>query len=69
MIIKRTIKLGEVDVAYEAVLQGETLPDVSGTVIVHDPSMEGGRKRAFILPQGQKLPQGHVVITRIALKP
>lgn len=68
MIIKRTIRIGVVDIQYEANLEGTLTEDFNGTVVVHDPEFHGGRRRAFLLPATTEVPVGHVVICRAAFK-
>ena len=68
MIIKKTISYDGIQVKYEAHLTGTLDKDLQGTVVVHDPDFKGGRRKAFILPEGQKASTDHVVICRIAIK-
>lgn len=61
----------EIDgVKYEGVLEGTlaTTKEVAQyAIIVHDPLLNGGRKRAFLCP-ADRVPTGHVVIGTLAIK-
>lgn len=68
MIIKKQVD----GIQYEANLEGELMLDgemaLQGDVVVHDPDLKGGRRRAFLIADGARLPEGHVTICKAAFK-